>query len=148
LIRVVCKDSYGGNYANGFRKRPSPWRQGCQIVYFQTENTNLGKFLKALDWKLLIHFIAFKSIYGHLGYFMTIRYILCSFGTFLPVLVSCTKKNLATLLCSQTESIGTECLQRWDSLSVFIYFFYTATPYLLWQPLPSLLFLFLAKLNV
>jgi hypothetical protein len=28
---------------------------------------------------------------------MTIRYILCSFGTFFPVLVSCTKKNLATL---------------------------------------------------
>jgi hypothetical protein len=32
-----------------------------------------------------------------LGYFMTIRYILCSFGTFFPVLVSCSKKNLATL---------------------------------------------------
>jgi hypothetical protein len=29
---------------------------------------------------------------------MTIRYILCSFGTFFPVLVSCTKKNLATLV--------------------------------------------------
>jgi hypothetical protein len=28
---------------------------------------------------------------------MTIRYILCSFGTFFPVWVSCTKKNLATL---------------------------------------------------
>jgi hypothetical protein len=28
---------------------------------------------------------------------MTIRYILCSFGTFFPVLVTCTKKNLATL---------------------------------------------------
>jgi hypothetical protein len=28
---------------------------------------------------------------------MTIWYILCSFGPFFPVLVSCTKKNLATL---------------------------------------------------
>jgi hypothetical protein len=36
-------------------------------------------------------------VYGHLGYFITIWYFLCSFGTFLPVLVSCTKKNLATL---------------------------------------------------
>jgi hypothetical protein len=31
---------------------------------------------------------------------MTIWYILYSFGTFFPVLVSCTKKNLATLLSS------------------------------------------------
>jgi hypothetical protein len=46
------------------------------------------------------------KFYGHLEYFMkiwdilhiTIRYILHSFGTFFPVLVSCTKKNLATLL--------------------------------------------------
>jgi hypothetical protein len=30
---------------------------------------------------------------------MAISYILCSFGTFLPVLVSRTKKNLATLFC-------------------------------------------------
>jgi hypothetical protein len=29
---------------------------------------------------------------------MTIWYIFCSFGTFFPVLVSCTKKNLATLV--------------------------------------------------
>jgi hypothetical protein len=29
---------------------------------------------------------------------MTIWSILCSFGTFFPVLVSCTKKNLATPL--------------------------------------------------
>jgi amino acid permease len=35
--------------------------------------------------------------YGHLKYFMAIRYILWSFGIFLPVLVFCTKKNLATL---------------------------------------------------
>jgi hypothetical protein len=35
---------------------------------------------------------------------MTIWYILCSFGTFLPVLVSCTKKNLATLLPTKNLS--------------------------------------------
>jgi hypothetical protein len=29
---------------------------------------------------------------------MTIWYILCSFGTLFPILVSCTKKNLASLL--------------------------------------------------
>jgi hypothetical protein len=31
---------------------------------------------------------------------MTIWCILCSFGNFFPVLVSCTKKNLATLLAA------------------------------------------------
>jgi hypothetical protein len=42
--------------------------------------------------------------YGHLVYFITIWYILCQFGIFMviwysfPVLVSCTTKNLATLL--------------------------------------------------
>jgi hypothetical protein len=44
--------------------------------------------------------------YGHLEYFMDIwdmllpfgTVCLCSFCTFFPVLVSCTKKNLATLL--------------------------------------------------
>jgi hypothetical protein len=42
----------------------------------------LGKFWRALDWKVLIYFMAVWNIYRHLGYFMTIWYILCSFGTF------------------------------------------------------------------
>jgi hypothetical protein len=47
----------------------------------------------------------FGIFYGHLGYFMTIWYILCSFGTFVPVLVSWTNKNLATLLCTMPKSV-------------------------------------------
>jgi hypothetical protein len=39
-----------------------------------------------------------QIFYGHLVYFVVIWYILWSFGIFFPVLVSCTKKNLATLL--------------------------------------------------
>jgi hypothetical protein len=41
--------------------------------------------MRALDWKMLINF-------------RTIWYILCLFGTYCPVLVSCTKKNLEALL--------------------------------------------------
>jgi hypothetical protein len=59
------------------------------MVYFQTKNPNLGKFCSALDWKMLIYFMAIWNIlwtfgifYGHLGYFMTIWYILSSFGNF------------------------------------------------------------------
>jgi hypothetical protein len=40
----------------------------------------------------------FGIFYGHCGFFMTIWYIGCSFGALFPVLVSCTKKNLATLV--------------------------------------------------
>jgi hypothetical protein len=36
--------------------------------------------------------------YGYRKYFMAIWYILWSFGIFFPVLVCCTKKNLATLV--------------------------------------------------
>jgi hypothetical protein len=32
--------------------------QGCQMVYFQTKNPNLGKFWRALDWKMLVDFMA------------------------------------------------------------------------------------------
>jgi hypothetical protein len=52
------------------------------MVYFQTKNPNLGKFWRASDWKMLIYFMAVGKFDGHFGYFMTICYILCSFGTF------------------------------------------------------------------
>jgi hypothetical protein len=39
----------------------------------------------------------FGIFYRHLGNFMTIRYNKCAFDTFFLILVSCTKKNLATL---------------------------------------------------
>jgi hypothetical protein len=63
------------------------------MVCFQTKNPNLGKFWRALNWKMLIYFVGISKFYGHFGCFMTIWYNLCSFGTFFPVLVSCTKKN-------------------------------------------------------
>jgi hypothetical protein len=47
-------------------------KQGCQMVYFQTENTNLGKFWRALEWKMLVYFMAPCNILQHLVYFMAI----------------------------------------------------------------------------
>jgi hypothetical protein len=71
--------------------------QGCQMVCFQTKNLNLGKFWWTLEWKMLKCFMAIWNIlrtlgifYDHLVHFMLIWYIF-------TVLVSCTKKNLATL---------------------------------------------------
>jgi hypothetical protein len=36
--------------------------QGCQMVYFQTKNPNLGKFWRALDWTMLIYFMTIWNI--------------------------------------------------------------------------------------
>jgi hypothetical protein len=53
----------------------------------------------------LVHFMTiwyilwtFGTFYEHLVHSLTIWYISWSFGTLFPVLVSCTKRNLATLL--------------------------------------------------
>jgi hypothetical protein len=36
--------------------------QGCQTVYFQTENPNLGKFGRVLRYKMLVQFLDMRSI--------------------------------------------------------------------------------------
>jgi hypothetical protein len=50
----------------------SPTLHGCQMVYFQTKNPNLGKFWRAFDWKKLMYFMAiwnslqtFGDFYDH-----------------------------------------------------------------------------------
>jgi hypothetical protein len=52
------------------------------MVYFQTENLNLGKFCRAFEWKMLVYFMTiwnilrpFGIIYGHLVLFVVIWYI-------------------------------------------------------------------------
>jgi hypothetical protein len=62
------------------------------MVCFQTKNPNLGKFWRALDWKLLIYFMAIWNILWRFGIFYD------HFVHFFPALVSYTKKNLATLM--------------------------------------------------
>jgi hypothetical protein len=70
------------------------------VVYFQTKNPNLGKFCRAMQWKMAVWYLLrpfgifgchFDIFYGH-------------FGIFSPVLVSRTKKNLATLISSFNPS--------------------------------------------
>jgi hypothetical protein len=57
------------------------------MVYFQTKNPSLGKFLRALDCKMLINFMDIWNIlrtvgifYDHLVQFMLIWYIFSDFG--------------------------------------------------------------------
>jgi hypothetical protein len=49
--------------------------QGCQMVYFQTKNPNLGNFWRVLQLKILV--FVFN---GHLVHFTAIWYILRQFG--------------------------------------------------------------------
>jgi hypothetical protein len=51
--------------------------QGCQMVYFQTKNPDLGKFRRVLQWKMLVYL---NDTY--LVYFMAIWYILSPFDIF------------------------------------------------------------------
>jgi hypothetical protein len=55
------------------RRAAVTWKQGCQMVCFQTKNPNLGEFWRALVWKMLVNFKvicktlrSFGVFYGHL----------------------------------------------------------------------------------
>jgi hypothetical protein len=63
----------------------------------------LGKFLKVLHWKMLAFWWQFCLFYGQMVCFMAIWHILWWFGIFFPVLVCYTEKNLATLLCPDSQ---------------------------------------------
>jgi hypothetical protein len=88
--------------ANPFWTNPND--QGCQIAYFQAKNPNLGKILRVLgscNGSCCYILCPFGLFYGNLVYFVAISYILGLFGNFFPVLVHCTKKDLATLLMTR-----------------------------------------------
>jgi hypothetical protein len=57
-------------------------KQECQMAYFQTQNPNLGKFWRVLQWKMLVYFMAIWSTY-----ITAIWYILWPFGVFYGFLV-------------------------------------------------------------
>jgi hypothetical protein len=46
-----------------------PPNQGCQVVYFQTKNPNLGKFWSVLQCKMLVYFMAIWSSLRPFGRF-------------------------------------------------------------------------------
>jgi hypothetical protein len=57
------------------------------MVNFRTKNRTLGKFGRALDWKMLLYYIAIWNIwltfgifYDYLVHFVIIWYILSGFG--------------------------------------------------------------------
>jgi hypothetical protein len=96
--------------------------QGCQMVYLKTKNPNLGKIWRVLQWTVLAYFMTIWSILWPFGYvyFVAIHYILWSFGIFFPVLVCCTKKNLATLHMFPALSLRV-VINRIDMITIWPY---------------------------
>jgi hypothetical protein len=60
-------------------------KQGCQMVYFQTKNTNLGKFWRALKWKMLVYVMVIWNILRPFDILYSHLVMLWSFGIFGPV---------------------------------------------------------------
>jgi hypothetical protein len=99
LKKSSCHKLFTKKHAMAYKQ------QGCQMVYLQTKNFNLGKFWRALEWKIA------GIIYDNLKYLTAIWYTLWPFGIYLnviwyifPLLVCCTMKNLATLLRRKTPA--------------------------------------------
>jgi hypothetical protein len=67
LLRIPWMEGFN---TDTLRRATIP-NQGCQMVYFQTKNHNLGKIRRALEWKMLLYFMtiwnifwSFRIIYG------------------------------------------------------------------------------------
>jgi hypothetical protein len=45
------------------------YNQGCQMLYFKTENSHLGKFWRVLQLKMMVYFIDILSILPRFGIF-------------------------------------------------------------------------------
>jgi hypothetical protein len=89
--KIVCGKEWRRPEIGTDRKRRSRGAdtQGCQMVCFQSKNRNLGKFWRALLWKILVYFMDIWSIlqpleivHGHLVYFVVIWYTFPHFGIF------------------------------------------------------------------
>jgi hypothetical protein len=52
-----------------FSQNFSARTQGCQLVCFQTKNSNLGKVWRVLEWKVLVYFMVIWNILQSFGIF-------------------------------------------------------------------------------
>jgi hypothetical protein len=63
------------------------------MAYFQTKNSNLGKYWRSLQWKILVYFMAIWYMYfSAKWYILWVFGIFFRFGIVFHILVCCTKK--------------------------------------------------------
>jgi hypothetical protein len=78
LILLQAKKKKSSIYESDFYSGGGPGfgqtsgkHQGCQMEYFKTKNPNLGKFWRALEWKMFVYVrVIWNVYYGHLVYFI------------------------------------------------------------------------------
>jgi hypothetical protein len=84
-----CKQTRPSGCPGDSSRRPvtTASKQGCQMVYFRTKNSNLGKFWRTSACQMLIHFLAvwnilrtFGTCYDYFIHFVFIWYIFSGFG--------------------------------------------------------------------
>jgi hypothetical protein len=66
-------------FSRNSKARTTENRVARWYAYFETKNHTLGEFCRALQWKMMVHFMAIWYMY-----FVTIWCILWSFGIFFP----------------------------------------------------------------
>jgi hypothetical protein len=83
-LTICCPSNYINDVRRWSLHAPGSSEQGCQMEKSRTKNPDLGKFWRALQWYMLVYFMAICYTYfvyfiGHLVYlkdFMIIWYIL------------------------------------------------------------------------
>jgi hypothetical protein len=78
--------------------------QGCQMVYFQTKKSQFGQILEGLRWEKINVFMAVWNSLQTLGIFCDHLVLFVLICCIFPVLVQCSKNNLATLLLKSNAS--------------------------------------------
>jgi hypothetical protein len=86
-----------------FAYRIMRFHRTCRVAMFSNQKSNLGKFWRALQWKMLDQMSIictilrpFDRLRGHLVFYC---------NSFFPVLENCNQKNLATLRTGHVTNI-------------------------------------------
>jgi hypothetical protein len=76
-----------------------PCKQCCQMVYFQTKNPNVDTFWRALECKMLLHFMIIWNIVWPFCKFMAVWCTSWPFGIFFTILVRLDQEKSGNPAC-------------------------------------------------
>jgi hypothetical protein len=92
---IVNSAVFTNSYFGWFIKYVLHPKQGSQMVYFQSKNSNLGSF-----WRALCRMENVGTFFAHLEYITAIWYPSFPFCNFVVIWYIVSRKNLATLIPS------------------------------------------------
>jgi hypothetical protein len=65
--KSCCEEEKEALRFRGIGTYVGTWMQGCQMAYFHIKNTNLDLHWRALEWKMLVHFVVVWCIFFRFG---------------------------------------------------------------------------------